>query len=95
MLKIETIEILARNTYMSMLDILVKSGGIEAIAGQLGIPKETARAGAEALLPAVVGGFKKQGQAQQAVNHQQGQRTKRLDARQRRPAATAHYGDGH
>lgn len=50
---------------MSMLDILVKSGGIEAIAGQLGIPKETARAGAEALLPAVVGGFKKQGQAQQ------------------------------
>ena len=45
---------------MDMMDILVRSGGVEAIAKQLGVPPAMAEMGAKALLPAVVGGFKKQ-----------------------------------
>jgi hypothetical protein len=45
---------------MDMMDMLRASGGIDAIANQLGIPPELAQAGAGALLPAVVGGFQKQ-----------------------------------
>ena len=48
---------------MDMMDMLTASGGIDAIANQLGIPPEMARAGAGALLPAVVGGFQKQSDA--------------------------------
>ncbi|MFM5948670.1 MAG: DUF937 domain-containing protein [Novosphingobium sp.] len=48
---------------MDMMDMLNASGGIDAIAGQLGISPEMARAGAGALLPAVVGGFQKQSDA--------------------------------
>lgn len=48
---------------MNMMDMLNATGGIDAIAGQLGIPPEVARAGAGALLPAVVGGFQKQSEA--------------------------------
>ena len=39
------------------LNELLPSGGIEALAGQLGIPLEQARRGAEALLPSVLGGM--------------------------------------
>jgi hypothetical protein len=39
------------------LNDLLPSGGIEAIAGQLGIPPEQARRAAEALLPSVLGGM--------------------------------------
>ncbi|HEU0043348.1 DUF937 domain-containing protein [Sphingomonas sp.] len=39
------------------LDELLPSGGIDALAGQLGIPPEQARRGAEALLPSVLGGM--------------------------------------
>ena len=48
---------------MDMMDMLTASGGIDAIANQLGIPPEMARAGVGALLPAVVGGFQKQSDA--------------------------------
>lgn len=39
------------------LNELLPNGGIEALAGQLGIPAEQARRGAEALLPSVLGGM--------------------------------------
>ncbi|MEQ1495676.1 MAG: DUF937 domain-containing protein [Novosphingobium sp.] len=48
---------------MDMMDMLRASGGLDAIAGQLGIPPEMAAAGAGALLPAIVGGFQKQSDA--------------------------------
>lgn len=44
---------------MNIMDIIQKSGGLESMAGELGIDKATAKSGAEALLPAVRGGFKK------------------------------------
>lgn len=48
---------------MDMLDMLQRSGGLDAMAGQLGISPAEAATGAEALLPAVLGGFKKRSQA--------------------------------
>jgi hypothetical protein len=45
---------------MDIADIQKSTGGIDAIASQLGIDKATAQAGAGALLPAIVGGMKKQ-----------------------------------
>ena len=45
---------------MDMLDMLRATGGLNAIAGQLGISPEMAATGASVLLPAVVGGFQKQ-----------------------------------
>lgn len=47
---------------MDVMDVLRRSGGVEAISKQLGIPPAMASAGAEALLPAVLGGFKKHSQ---------------------------------
>ncbi|MFM5885472.1 MAG: DUF937 domain-containing protein [Novosphingobium sp.] len=41
------------------MDLLRRSGGIEAVSKQLGVPPAIAAAGAEALLPAIVGGFRK------------------------------------
>jgi hypothetical protein len=48
---------------MDMMDMLRASGGLDAIAGQLGISPEMAQVGAGALLPAIVGGFQKQSEA--------------------------------
>ncbi|HEX8212573.1 MAG TPA: DUF937 domain-containing protein [Longimicrobium sp.] len=48
---------------MQITDILNQAGGIGAIAQQLGIPETQASAGAAALLPAILGGFKKQAQS--------------------------------
>lgn len=45
---------------MNLTDILAQAGGIESMASQLGVSPETAKAGADALLPAILGGFKKQ-----------------------------------
>ena len=42
---------------MDLVSILQQSGGITAIANQLGIPPAMAEAGASALLPAIVGGM--------------------------------------
>jgi hypothetical protein len=39
------------------LNDLLPNGGIEALAGQLGVPLEQARRGAEALLPSLLGGM--------------------------------------
>ncbi len=48
---------------MDMLEMVRASGGLDAIAGQLGISNDQAASGAEALLPAVMGGFKKRTQS--------------------------------
>lgn len=46
-----------------LIAILQQTGGISAIANQLGIPPQMAEAGAGALLPAIVGGMSKQANA--------------------------------
>ena len=47
---------------MNLTDILAQAGGIESMAKELGIPPAIAKQGADALLPAILGGFKKQAQ---------------------------------
>ena len=42
---------------MDISEILGSQGGIDAIASQLGIPREEAEQGAEALLPSILEGF--------------------------------------
>ncbi|MBK6706028.1 MAG: DUF937 domain-containing protein [Sphingomonadales bacterium] len=49
---------------MDMLEILKQSGAIGSVVQQLGVNEQIAQAGAEALLPAILGGFKKTAQAQ-------------------------------
>lgn len=49
---------------MDIQSIISSGGGVEAIASQLGIPADTAQSGLNALLPAVLGGFKKTAQGQ-------------------------------
>src|SRR6185503_5003663 len=49
---------------MQMTDLLAQMGGITSMARELGISESQAATGAEALLPAILGGFKKQAQAQ-------------------------------
>ena len=48
---------------MNLTDILTQAGGIDSMAKQLGVPPAIAKQGAEALLPAILGGFSKQAQA--------------------------------
>ena len=49
---------------MDIQAMIQNGGGIEAIASQLGIPASQAQAGVTALLPAVLGGFKKSAQGE-------------------------------
>ena len=49
---------------MQITDILAQSGGLHSMARELGISDSQAASGAEALVPAILGGFKKQAQAQ-------------------------------
>jgi hypothetical protein len=49
---------------MDIGSILQQSGAIGAIASQLGVNEQVAQMGAEALLPSILGGFKKTAQAQ-------------------------------
>ena len=49
---------------MQIIDILNQMGGIQSMARELGIDERQASAGAAALIPAILGGFKKQAQAQ-------------------------------
>jgi hypothetical protein len=49
---------------MQITDILSQTGGLQAISRELGISEADAARGAAALAPAVLGGFKKQAQAQ-------------------------------
>lgn len=51
---------------MNIQDVLAATGGFGSIAKELGISEAQAAKGAEALLPAVLGGFKRQAQAQPA-----------------------------
>lgn len=47
---------------MNLTDILQQAGGIESMASELGVSPSIAKQGADALLPAILGGFKKQAQ---------------------------------
>ena len=47
---------------MQITDILSQMGGIQSMAKELGVSEKQAVSGAEALLPAILGGFKKQAQ---------------------------------
>ena len=49
---------------MQITDILSQMGGLQSIARELGISESQAASGAAALAPAILGGFKKQAQAQ-------------------------------
>jgi hypothetical protein len=51
---------------MQITDILQQTGGLQSIARELGISESQAASGAAALAPAILGGFKKQAQAQPA-----------------------------
>jgi hypothetical protein len=51
---------------MQITDILGQTGGLQAIARELGISESQAASGAAALAPAILGGFKKQAQASPA-----------------------------
>ena len=51
---------------MQISDILAQMGGIQSMARELGVTEEQAASGAEALSPAILGGFKKQVQSQPA-----------------------------
>jgi hypothetical protein len=49
---------------MNITDILAQVGGLRSMSRELGVPEEQVQSGAEALLPAILGGFKKQAQQQ-------------------------------
>lgn len=49
---------------MNITEILSQMGGLQSMARELGISESQAAAGAAALAPAILGGFKKQAQAQ-------------------------------
>jgi hypothetical protein len=49
---------------MQITDVLAQMGGLGSIARELGVSESQVAAGAEALVPAILGGFKKQAQAQ-------------------------------
>lgn len=49
---------------MQMADILAQMGGLQSIAQELGVSESQAESGAAALIPAILGGFKKQAQSQ-------------------------------
>jgi len=49
---------------MDITQMLGTLGGFQSMAGELGVSEAQAKAGADALLPAILGGFKKHAQAQ-------------------------------
>jgi hypothetical protein len=51
---------------MNLIDLVSRMGGLQSIATELGVSEADAARGVEALSPAVLGGFKKQAQAQPA-----------------------------
>jgi hypothetical protein len=53
-----------RNRHTQITDIFAQIGGIQSRARELGISENQAASGAEALVPAILGGFKKQAQSQ-------------------------------
>ena len=51
---------------MEITDILAQMGGLQSVAKELGVSENQAASGAAALLPVILGGFKKQTQSQPA-----------------------------
>lgn len=51
---------------MEMTQILAQTGGLRSMARELGVTEKEVRIAAAALLPAILGGFKKQAQSQPA-----------------------------
>ena len=51
---------------MQITDVLAQMGGIQSMARELGVSESQAATGAEALMPAILGGLKKQAQSQPA-----------------------------
>ncbi|WP_114968114.1 DUF937 domain-containing protein [Rhodoferax ferrireducens] len=51
---------------MQLTDILAQMGGLQSMARELGVNETQVASGAEALIPAILGGFKKQAQSQPA-----------------------------
>lgn len=51
---------------MQITDLLAQMGGLQSMARELGVSENQAASGAEALIPAILGGFKKQAQSQPA-----------------------------
>lgn len=51
---------------MQITDMLAQAGGLESIARELGVSESQAARGAEALVPAILGGFRKQADVQPA-----------------------------
>ncbi|KAB2955510.1 MAG: DUF937 domain-containing protein, partial [Thermoanaerobaculia bacterium] len=49
---------------MQITDLLSQMGGLQSMARELGVSESQAQSGAAALLPAILGGFKKQAKAQ-------------------------------
>jgi len=49
---------------MQITDLLAQMGGLQSMAKELGVSESQAQQGAEAMLPAILGGFKKQAQQQ-------------------------------
>src|SRR5690606_12666733 len=49
---------------MQLNDLLAQMGGLDTVSRELGVNRQQAASGIEARLPAVLGGFKKQAQAQ-------------------------------
>lgn len=49
---------------MQITDMLAQMGGLRSMANELGVSEAQAASGAQALLPAILGGFKKQAQSQ-------------------------------
>lgn len=49
---------------MQITDILAQMGGLQSMARELGVSENQAASGAAALIPAILGGFKKQAQTQ-------------------------------
>lgn len=45
---------------MQITDILARMGGLQSMARELGVSETQAATGAEALIPAILGGFKRQ-----------------------------------
>jgi len=49
---------------MKITDLLAQAGGLQSMARELGLSQAQAARGAEALIPAILGGFRKQADAQ-------------------------------
>jgi hypothetical protein len=49
---------------LQITDLIAQMGGLQQVARELGVSPQQAQSGAAALLPAILGGFKKQTQAQ-------------------------------